>query len=224
MAAVVNCAFIVALFATATKGAGPEPLMPVVHVEHQPKVFSTDSQKSDEFKPVSPSSEKVELPDSLLSHVPPLNSPQPKSAPEPIETQKSPKEVAKSSPAPSEKKPPLGSSELVEIVVKRGDVLEKIARANGTSVSKLMQINKLKTSMLRIGQKLLVPKNSNVATSALRPPEPEAGPQFYTVKKGDNLWLIASRFKVKVGDLKALNHLDDQGAKRLRVGDEIRIR
>ena len=78
--------------------------------------------------------------------------------------------------------------------------------------------------MLRIGQKLFVPKHSNVATSTLRPPEPEAGPQYYTVKKGDNLWLIANRFKVKVTDLKTLNHLDDQGAKRLRVGDEIRIR
>jgi len=234
MAALVNCLFIVALFSTATKGAKNSDLLPVVTSlkPQESTTFSTDSKSIEDYPKVA-SEKSIQLADPILDHVPPLDSFSGKTAskaPAPIEMQNSADKPAPSKPAePSfslHDKPSQGSknaSSLVEIEVKRGDVLEKIARANGTSVSKIMEINQLKSSMLRIGQKLLVPK-SGAPLSQRKAPEPEAGPQFYTVKKGDNLWIIATRFKVKVSQLKALNHLDDTAAKRLRVGDELRIR
>ncbi len=233
MAALVNCIFIIALFSTATKGSSGANLLPIASdlKPQEAAVFSTDTKSIEDY-PQAALEKSVQLPDPILDHVPPLDSLSGKSAnpgPAPIETQsqnttatpKAPKAPSYSLHAKPSKDE--NSSSLVEIEVKRGDVLEKIARANGTSVSKIMEINHLKSSMLRIGQKLLVPKTGAVA-SQRKAPEPEAGPQFYVVKKGDNLWVIATRFKVQVSQLKALNHLDDGSAKKLRVGDELRIR
>lgn len=59
-----------------------------------------------------------------------------------------------SSPAPVAE--PLG--EHYEYSVKQGDTLSFIADTFGTSVKRLMQVNGLKNSNLRIGQKLKIPK------------------------------------------------------------------
>ena len=40
--------------------------------------------------------------------------------------------------------------------VRRGDTLGKIAERNGTTVAALMRINKLKTNVIQVGQKLRV--------------------------------------------------------------------
>ena len=42
-------------------------------------------------------------------------------------------------------------------VVKSGDTLGKIARAHGTSYKKIMALNDLKTTGIRVGQKLKMP-------------------------------------------------------------------
>ena len=61
--------------------------------------------------------------------------------------------AAKSAPAASTSKSSKGGS--ATYTVRSGDTLNKIARANGTTVEKLCQLNGLKqTSTLRVGQKL----------------------------------------------------------------------
>ncbi len=45
----------------------------------------------------------------------------------------------------------------VEVTVKRGDFLEKIARANGSSVTEIKRINNLPNDRIDIGQVLLIP-------------------------------------------------------------------
>lgn len=50
-----------------------------------------------------------------------------------------------------------GASDGSVYVVKTGDTLGKIARAHGTSYKKLMALNDLKTSSIRVGQKLKIP-------------------------------------------------------------------
>jgi len=61
--------------------------------------------------------------------------------------------AAKSAPAASASKSSKGRS--ATYTVRSGDTLNKIARANGTTVKKLCQLNGLKqTSILRVGQKL----------------------------------------------------------------------
>lgn len=79
-------------------------------------------------------------------------------------------------------------------VIKSGDNLYSIAQKYGTSVNNLKDINNLKTDVLQIGQKLLVPNvTSDVKT--------------YIVKKGDSLYSIARMFGTTVTDLVNTNEL-----------------
>lgn len=109
---------------------------------------------------------------------------------------------------------------VVTVTVKKGDVLEKIARANKSSVSAIMKENHLSSTQLKIGQVLKVPVKEGSSKSSSGSSEGE----YYTVKEGDSPWLIASKNHVKLEELLRLNNLDDQKAKRLRPGDRLKIR
>jgi len=50
--------------------------------------------------------------------------------------------------------------------VKPGDVLEKIARRNGTTVKAIMSLNNLKTTTIKVGQKLKLPGKPEPASSS----------------------------------------------------------
>ena len=56
------------------------------------------------------------------------------------------------------------SDELTKVIVKKGDVLEKIAKIHGTTVGALMQANHLTDSRLQIGQVIYIPKEKQVST------------------------------------------------------------
>lgn len=133
-----------------------------------------------------------------------LLSPQPQPLPEPVKEQ------------PSH----------VNVTVKKGDALEKIARANKTTVAAIMQANSLSSTQLKIGQVLRVPLSGSVKPSQKKSAAPTAPADgnYYIVKEGDNPWVIASRNNVTVSELLRLNGLDEQKAKRLRPGDRLRIR
>lgn len=114
----------------------------------------------------------------------------------------------------------------VEVVVKRGDFLEKIAKANATTVEEIMKVNGLLDTRLKIGQVLLLPLPDQ---DVLEKSKEEADKRdeevlYYTVKSGDNPWLIAMKHRIKLEDLLRLNDLDEEKAKRLSPGDQIRIR
>lgn len=112
--------------------------------------------------------------------------------------------------------------ELIKVVVKKGDVLEKIAKIYGTTVGALMQENQLTDSRLQIGQVLSIPKDKDQkAPSALAVVPLEE--KFYIVKNGDNLWKIAIENHMKVEELLQLNQLTEKQAKALRPGDRLRI-
>lgn len=76
-------------------------------------------------------------------------------------------------------------------VVKAGDTLWNIAKRYNTTVENLMMMNNLKTDLITIGQRLIVP-NKNV----------------YVVKAGDTLWNIAKRNNTTVENLMMLNNLN----------------
>ena len=117
-----------------------------------------------------------------------------------------------------------------EIIVQKGDSLEKIAKKYHMQVATLKEINHLQNSMLKEGQGLLVvidPDNKiNQKTQTEMSKEKKACPQaeYYTVKCGDNPWTIAMKHHLKVSELLRLNNLDNQKAKKLKPGDRIRIR
>jgi len=120
-------------------------------------------------------------------------------------------------------------SRMVEVKVKKGDVLEKIARHNHSTVQEIMKANQLTSSNLRIGQVLKVPQKEggSVIAATSIPVTPahreESSAKWYEVKKGDSPWTIAVKNHVKVEDLLRLNQMTEEQARRLKPGDKIRI-
>ncbi|NNM44227.1 MAG: LysM peptidoglycan-binding domain-containing protein [Chlamydiae bacterium] len=125
-------------------------------------------------------------------------------------------------------------SAFVEVTVKKGDVLEKIARIHHCSIEEIMKANQLSSSRLRIGQVLKVPqkgarvKETHVAKSTASAPatkssESSSTGKYYIVKPGDNPWTIAVKNHMKVEELLKLNNLDEKAARRLKPGDQLRI-
>ena len=123
-----------------------------------------------------------------------------------------------------------------EVTVKKGDVLEKIARANGSTVNAIKEANHLTHERLRIGQILKIPKKSaSAAVVALAPSvlpaktidkkeSEESGPVYHVVKSGESPWKIAKLYNVKYEDILRLNGLDEEKARNLKIGDRIRVK
>jgi peptidoglycan endopeptidase LytF len=128
----------------------------------------------------------------------------------------------------SAEKPQEASSGFTEIKVKKGDVLDKIARRNHTTVDEIMKLNGLTSSRLKIGQPLRIPsKQSGVAKAPAAKSQgasAEGGSKFYTVKNGDNPWTIAVKNHMKVDELLKLNNMNEEKARHLKPGDQLRIR
>ena len=59
-------------------------------------------------------------------------------------------------------------------VVKAGDMLEKIARRNGTTAKAIMRENNLNTTLIKVGQKLKIPASKSSAS------EPVASSNYVT--------------------------------------------
>jgi peptidoglycan endopeptidase LytF len=124
--------------------------------------------------------------------------------------------VPKQEPAPS-------SPNYLEVTVKRGDALEKIARQNGTTIRELKRINNLTNDALAIGQVLKVPapkkKTEEIAATNATP----AG-SYHVLKAGDNPWKIAKQYGVSYEELLKLNGLDEDSARKLKLGDKLRVK
>jgi peptidoglycan DL-endopeptidase LytF len=116
------------------------------------------------------------------------------------------------------------SSSWLEVTVKRGDTLDKIARANGTTVEVLMQANALSTTRLQVGDVLRVPASQPPQAISRAVPEQAPSGEFYTIRSGDNPWAVAMKFHVPLNELLKLNDLDEDAARKLKPGDRIRIR
>ena len=79
--------------------------------------------------------------------------------------------------------------------VKKGDTLYKIAKDFDVSVNELISYNQLPTTILSIGQVLMIPNNNSSNLS-------------YTVKRGDTLYKIANEYNTTVDAIKKLNNLE----------------
>ncbi|WP_086050188.1 N-acetylmuramoyl-L-alanine amidase [Vibrio syngnathi] len=99
--------------------------------------------------------------------------------------------------------------------VQRGESLSVIAKKYGTSTQAIVKLNGLKSTSLAVGQTLKIPSSgSQAATTTSRKTV------THTVKSGEYLGKIASRYKVSVASIKRENHLKSE---TVRVGQKLRI-
>jgi len=88
-------------------------------------------------------------------------------------------------------------------VVQPGDTLSSIARTFGVTVQSLIDLNEPPyPDRLTPGQSLLIPSDTE---------EPPQVPQYqrYTVRQGDTLFAIASRFGTTVEAIARLNNISN---------------
>ena len=76
-------------------------------------------------------------------------------------------------------------------IVQKGDTLYKIAQKYNTTVDELKNINNLSSTIINIGQKIIIP-NTNI---------------IYVVQKGDTLYKIAQKYNTTVNIIKQKNNL-----------------
>ena len=98
--------------------------------------------------------------------------------------------------------------------VTSGDNLIYIGRKYGVSYKVIMDFNKLKTSRLRLRQKLIIPIENKQKMKKID------SRFYYTVKKGDTLDSISKAHKVSVTNLKLQNHLKGS---LIKIGDRLKI-
>lgn len=92
----------------------------------------------------------------------------------------------------------------IEYAVQPGDSLWILAQRFDTTMEDIYTLNRLSTSVLRVGQKLQIP-----------------APPTYTVQAGDTLGAIALRFQTSVEDIVTLNNIARPD--RLQIGQELRL-
>ena len=130
------------------------------------------------------------------------------------------------------------SSKNVYYRVKRGDNLSKIAQRNGVSVEQIKSWNKLRSSKLTTGKRIIVKKHLLTPTPTpsssqeqqpmlaetakeQHPAESRSVNQYYRVRKGDTLSGIAQKNNVTVSQLKSWNGLNSA---KLSVGKSLIVK
>lgn len=104
--------------------------------------------------------------------------------------------------------------------VKSGDTLWGIATKHNVTVQQLMTVNKLSTSTVFVGQKLVISQSSITTPSNPGTTSPTVT-QTYTVKAGDTLWGISRDFKVNVNDIIQWNNLKSS---TLYIGQKLNLK
>lgn len=196
-----------------------EPVQPA-----KPLFADLSDQTLREPAPIEPKTVPV-----VIAPEPQAQHPLPAKVPEPASPPAALKEPALDAKQPVASQPALipDASGIIEIVVKKGDSLDKLAKEHHTSVSELIKINRLPSSFLRVGQLLKVPAQKKAPVSSKPAPQnvkEEETITYYTVKVGDNPWTIAMKHNMKVEELLRLNGLNEEKARKLKPGDRLRTK
>ena len=112
--------------------------------------------------------------------------------------------------------------------VRRGDNLSLIAEQHGMGLSELRNLNGLASNVIQPGQRLKVhvetPQASASDAVGPQPQTEQAAAERpetnYTVRRGDNLSTIASRYGMELAELRRLNELQGN---RIHPGQKLRV-
>ncbi len=119
-----------------------------------------------------------------------------------------------------------------QVVVQNGDSLSKIAARQHVPVSVLRSSNDLNGDLIRVGQKLRLPRDNQLmvdplyAQAAMELQKLQAGliesnAVTHRVRSGESLSVIARRYRVSVKDLQRWNNISDP--RKLRAGTTITV-
>ncbi len=105
--------------------------------------------------------------------------------------------------------------------VKSGENLGLIAKKYGVTVKQLQTWNNLKSTNLKVGQRLAIYTSGSPASSPDEAPVARATrTSTHTVQKGETLGSLANRYKCSVTDLKEWNNLKSNN---LQIGQKLRV-
>jgi len=108
--------------------------------------------------------------------------------------------------------------------VRRGDTLGGIAARHHTSIAAIRANNTIKGTLIRAGQKLIIPVSASATLTGNPLVATNAGPsggREYIVAHGDTLWSISRRFDTSIQSLARANHIDRSVP--LRIGQSLRV-
>lgn len=119
-----------------------------------------------------------------------------------------------------------------QVTVSSGDTLSGLAQRHGVPVSVLRSANELDGDLIRVGQRLRLPRDQQMmvdplyAAAAAELAELQSGllaadRKQHRVRRGESLSVIARRYKVSVRELQAWNDLDNPH--RLRAGQTLTV-
>tara|TARA_B110000459_G_scaffold195263_1_gene235713 strand:- start:1681 stop:2991 length:1311 start_codon:yes stop_codon:yes gene_type:complete len=110
-----------------------------------------------------------------------------------------------------ENKKILIDEERIVYIVHNGDYLGSIAKAHNVHVYEIKKWNKLKSSKLDIGDKLVIYVQNN---DSFKTKKKTLRMNEYIIQKGDTLWDIAQKYNgLSVWKIKALNNMDNDNLK-----------
>lgn len=107
--------------------------------------------------------------------------------------------------------------------VQKGDSLYSIAKKLNTNVDEIIRANNLTSTVLQLGQQLVIPNYTNIDKNISDFVEDTISPNnttTYTIQSGDSLYSIAKKYNVDVNSIKELNGLTSN---LLSVGQNILI-
>ena len=115
--------------------------------------------------------------------------------------------------------------------VQRGETLFSISKRYGVAVDQIKIFNAMKNNSVQVGQTLSLNGASVAETALVSAPElirvkapvkpAQAKPSTYTVRSGDTLYAIATKFAVELDDLLRWNKLSAKSV--LQPGNKIRV-
>lgn len=107
-------------------------------------------------------------------------------------------------------------------VVKKGDVLGKIAEMHGCTVAQLKQWNGLSSNNIQIGQKLKVSGKAATSSASSSPAPAQSGEYtIYTIKSGDSFYTIAKNYPgISAQDIMDFNGINSS---KIKPGMKIKI-
>lgn len=170
-----------------------------------------------EFSAMNPSLQQTALPPSPNKH-----------------QIKIPKEKTESFTSALAKIPPSERVTYLRHVIKKGETLGTVAKKYKVSVSSIQTVNKIKNpNRISVGQVLMIPSPgqatalASTSSSQQTPSKQDTSVKsktnlvYHTVKKGENLNLIAEKYKVSTSDLKRWNGI--KNANKINFGQKLKI-